>query len=53
VQERLDRGRLVALPLKTLDNGMALCVDVVWSRERPLGLGGRELVEGMVRARAG
>jgi DNA-binding transcriptional LysR family regulator len=53
VQERLDRGRLKALPLKTLDNGMALCVDVVWSRERPLGLGGRALVEGMARARAG
>ncbi len=51
VQERLDRGRLVALPLTTLDNAMALCVDVVWSRERPLGLGARHLVEGMALAR--
>ncbi len=51
VQERLERGRLVALPLATLDNGMALCVDVVWSRERVLGLGARYLVEGMARTR--
>ncbi len=51
VQERLDRGRLCALPLKTMDNGMALCVDVVWSRERPLGLGARQLVDGMQQAR--
>lgn len=40
VQERLDRGRLKGLTLKTPDNGMALCVDVAWSRERSLGLGG-------------
>lgn len=50
VQERLERGRLVALPLRTLDNAMALCVDVVWSRERALGLGARYLVDEMAGA---
>lgn len=51
VQERLDKKRLHALPLKGLDNEMPLCVDVVWSRERPLGLGARYLVDGMEQAR--
>lgn len=51
VQERLDSGRLCALPLQGLDNEMVLCVDVVWSRERPMGLGARRLVQGMAEAR--
>ncbi|MFT3720670.1 LysR family transcriptional regulator [Pseudorhodoferax sp.] len=53
VQWRLDAGRLAELPLRSLDNHMLLCVDVVWSRERPLGLGARRLVEGMAAMRAG
>jgi DNA-binding transcriptional LysR family regulator len=51
VQERLEHGQLCALPLKTLDNAMVLCVDVVWSRDRPLGLGARHLVDSMAQGR--
>jgi len=53
VQQQLDSGRLVALPLQGLSNAMTLYVDVVWSKERPLGLGARRLIEGMVRAAQG
>ncbi|GAP33943.1 LysR family transcriptional regulator [Piscinibacter sakaiensis] len=53
VRERLAAGRLRELPLQTLSNAMTLWVDVVWSRERPLGLGARQLIEGMVAAGTG
>lgn len=49
VQQRLADRRLVALPLKGFSNLMTLYVDVVWSKERPLGLGARRLVEGMAQ----
>lgn len=44
VQWRLDAGTLALLPLKELDNATALCVDVVWSNERPRGLGAQRLI---------
>jgi DNA-binding transcriptional LysR family regulator len=50
VQWRLDAGSLRVLPLQGLTNAQALCVDVVWSRERPLGLGARHLIAGMARS---
>lgn len=50
VRQQLADGRLVALPLKSLSNLMTLFVDVVWSKERPLGLGARRLIEGMAEA---
>ncbi len=53
VQQQLDGGRLVMLPLQGLSNAIALYVDVVWSKERPLGLGARRLIEGMARAAQG
>ncbi|HEY2254341.1 MAG TPA: LysR family transcriptional regulator [Variovorax sp.] len=37
-------GALVEIPLENLSNGLDLWVDVVWSRERPLGLGARRFV---------
>ncbi|KQP18314.1 LysR family transcriptional regulator [Pseudorhodoferax sp. Leaf267] len=51
VQWRLDAGTLALLPLEGLANAQTLCVDIVWSRERPLGLGARHLIDGMARAR--
>lgn len=50
VQWRLDSGSLRLLPLQGLTNAQTLCVDVVWSRERPLGLGARHLIAGMARS---
>jgi len=37
-------GALVEIPFENLSNGLDLWVDVVWSRERPLGLGARRFV---------
>ena len=37
-------GTLVEMPFDNLTNGAALWVDLVWSKERPLGLGARRLV---------
>jgi hypothetical protein len=37
-------GALVEIPFENLSNGLDLWVDVVWSRERPLGLGAQRLV---------
>jgi DNA-binding transcriptional LysR family regulator len=37
-------GTLVEIPFENLTNGLDLWVDVVWSRERPLGLGARRFV---------
>ena len=39
VQPRIEAGRLIEMPFENLSNGTALWVDVVWSKERPLGLG--------------
>ena len=44
VQSRIEAGRLVEMPFENLSNGAALWVDVVWSKERPLGLGARRFV---------
>ncbi|GGH65721.1 transcriptional regulator [Comamonas phosphati] len=53
VEPRFRAGTLVKMPFENLSNGTALWVDVVWSRERPLGLGARRFVELMGRQRAG
>lgn len=37
-------GELVEIPFENLSNGLDLWVDVVWSRERPLGLGAQRFV---------
>ena len=47
VQWRLDAGSLCLLPLQGLTNAQPLCVDVVWSNERPRGLAARRFVEQM------
>jgi DNA-binding transcriptional LysR family regulator len=52
VQQQLANGRLCILPLQSMSNAMTLYVDVVWSKERPLGLGAKHLIEGMALARA-
>lgn len=44
VQPRIAAGTLAELPLANLTNGVELWVDVVWSKERPLGLGARRFV---------
>ena len=49
VQPRIESGRLVEMPFENLSNGAALWVDVVWSKERPLGLGARRFVALMER----
>lgn len=45
VQPRIEAGSLVEMPFDNLSNGVALWVDVVWSKERPLGLGARRFVQ--------
>ncbi|GAA6119178.1 LysR family transcriptional regulator [Acidovorax sp. FG27] len=52
VEPRIQAGTLVEMPFSNLSNGVALWVDVVWSRERPQGLGARRFVELMGRARS-
>ncbi|MBO9651892.1 MAG: LysR family transcriptional regulator [Variovorax sp.] len=37
-------GALIEIPFENLSNGLDLWVDVVWSRERPLGLGAQRFV---------
>lgn len=44
VQSRIEAGRLMEMPFENLSNGTALWVDVVWSKERPLGLGAARFV---------
>ncbi|CAM3886681.1 LysR family transcriptional regulator [Paracidovorax anthurii] len=43
-EPRIAAGTLVEMPFENLSNGVALWVDVVWSKERPLGLGARRFV---------
>lgn len=49
VQPRIAAGTLVEMPLDNLSNGTKLWVDVVWSKQRPLGLGARRFVALMAR----
>ena len=44
VQPRIEAGTLVLMPFENLSNGAELWVDLVWSKERPLGLGARRFV---------
>ena len=44
VQSRIEAGRLMEMPFENLSNGTELWVDVVWSKERPLGLGATRFV---------
>ncbi|MDM0014368.1 LysR family transcriptional regulator [Variovorax sp. J22P168] len=44
VRPHVAAGALVEIPFENLSNGLDLWVDVVWSRERPLGLGARRFV---------
>ncbi|MFN3887308.1 MAG: LysR family transcriptional regulator [Aquabacterium sp.] len=53
VQPRIAAGTLVEMAFENLSNGVALWVDVVWSKERPLGLGARRVVALMQQAPAG
>lgn len=48
VRSHVASGTLVELPFENLTNGLALWVDVVWSKERPLGLGAQSLI-GLIR----
>ena len=43
-QPHVAAGALVEIPFENLSNGLDLWVDVVWSRERPLGLGAQRFV---------
>src|SRR5574337_1260960 len=52
VAQRIAAGTLVEVPLENLSNGTQLWVDVVWSRQRPLGLGARRFVALMAAQRA-
>jgi DNA-binding transcriptional LysR family regulator len=44
VRAHIAAGTLVELPLQNLTNQLELWVDVVWSKERPLGLGARRFI---------
>jgi len=44
VQAQLAAGSLVEMPFENLSNGLTLWVDVVWSKERPLGLAAQRFV---------
>ena len=50
VQPHVAAGTLVELPMQNLSNRLDLYVDVVWSKERPLGLGAQRLVALIGRA---
>jgi len=52
VQPRIAALALAEMPFENLNNGATLWVDVVWSKERPLGLGARRFVELMAAAKA-
>jgi DNA-binding transcriptional LysR family regulator len=44
VKPHVAAGALLEIPFENLSNGLDLWVDVVWSRERPLGLGAQRFV---------
>jgi DNA-binding transcriptional LysR family regulator len=45
VRAAIAAGLLVEMPFENLSNELQLWVDVVWSKERPLGLAARRFVE--------
>jgi DNA-binding transcriptional LysR family regulator len=45
VQPLVAAGSLVEIPFDNISNQLRLWVDVVWSRERPLGVGARRYVD--------
>jgi DNA-binding transcriptional LysR family regulator len=49
-QPHVATGALVEIVFDNLSNGLDLWVDVVWSRERPLGLGAQRFIELIRRA---
>ncbi|MNV75755.1 LysR substrate binding domain protein [compost metagenome] len=49
VLPRIEAGTLVQMPFANLSNGFRLWVDVVWSKQRPLGLGAQLFVQAMGR----
>lgn len=49
VAPQVAAGTLVEVAFENLSNDLRLWVDLVWSRERPLGLGARRLVELITR----
>jgi len=51
VRPQLAAGTLRELPLQGLTNAVKLWVDVVWSKERPMGLGARRFVALMAEGR--
>jgi DNA-binding transcriptional LysR family regulator len=53
VRASLLEGTLRELPFDNLTNALELWVDVVWSKERPLGLGARRFIEMMRTVRPG
>ncbi|WP_159911374.1 LysR family transcriptional regulator [Pantoea sp. 18069] len=52
VAPRIEAGRLVEMPFSNLSNGLRLWVDVVWSKQRPMGLGAQLFVQAMDRQMA-
>lgn len=47
VEPRIAAGSLVEMPFSNLSNGLRLWVDVVWSKQRPMGLGAQLFVQAM------
>ncbi len=50
VQPHVAAGRLVEMSFENFGNGIDLCVDVVWSKERPLGPAAQRFVASMREA---
>ena len=49
-QPHVAAGELVEIEFENLSNGLDLWVDVVWSKERPLGLGAQRFIQLIQRA---
>ena len=45
VESHIGSGALMEIPVLNLSNGTTLCVDWVWSKERPQGLAARLFVQ--------
>ena len=52
VEPRIQAGTLVEMPFSNLSNGLRLWVDVVWSKQRPMGLGAQLFVQSMAKRMA-
>lgn len=50
VAAHIAAGTLVEMPFENLSNGARLWVDLVWSKERPLGLGARRFIALMAQS---